>query len=144
MPWRAGAKVDARAPDCGPSQPILIGEPSVAVLPLGDDDADDDAAVVLADDPPAVVVAPLLAAVVAPPLAAVVAALPLELLSLPQAATATSSDALHNVTPSRTPNLRRPLTVLSSPSAARIRPRTLMLSVPLLAAPVLDVPSWEP
>src|SRR4051795_2506166 len=123
MPWRAGAKVDAKAPDWGPSHPILIGEPSVAVLPLGDDDADDDAAVV-ADDPPAVVPAPPLAAVVAPPLAAVVAELPLELLSLPQAATASSSEALHNVTPIRKPNLRRPLTALSSPSAARIRPAT--------------------
>src|SRR5215207_6970108 len=118
MPWRAGAKVDASAPDCGPSHPILIEEPSLAVLP----------AVVA---PPLAAVVAVEAAVVAPPpaavvaaAAAVVAAVPLELLSLPQAA-ATSSDALHTATPSRN-LLRRPATALSSSPTTRTLVRTLM------------------
>ena len=57
MPASAGANVDARAPDCGPSHPILIVEPSVAVAPLAAVDAAVVAAPVVADEPPAAVVA---------------------------------------------------------------------------------------
>jgi hypothetical protein len=72
----------------------LIVEPSLAVLPLGDDEVDE--AAVVADDPAAVVVDPPAAA------ATVVAVFPVVLgLSLPQAVAAMISDALQNAIPSR-------------------------------------------
>jgi hypothetical protein len=129
-PTSWGANVDASAPDCGPSQPILIVEPSLPVLAAAVVAA--LAAAVVAADAAAVVAAPP-AAVVAAAAAAVVAALLDELeLSLPHAVVAMNSDAPQSTTPNRKPNLCRPAGTLPSAPAAPVFRRTLMPTFPLL------------